>query len=75
MIDSVKDHLIPVISKLESAKEMFQTLKDLYEFNNTSRALALRCQLLHVKMSRDEFVVSYFVKIIELKDQLSAIGV
>ena len=36
MIDSVKDHLIVVILKLGSAKEMIKTLKDLYKFNNTS---------------------------------------
>lgn len=64
LIDSVKDHRVPIISKLDSAKEMFQTLKDLYEFNNTSRALALRHQLLHVKMSRGESVTSYFMNIL-----------
>lgn len=74
LIDSVKDHLVPVISKLNSAKDMFECLQILYEFNSTSRALALRCQLLYIKMSRGESVVSFFMKIIELKDQLNAIG-
>ena len=73
MIDFIKDNLIPVISKLESTKEMFDTLKELYEINNTSKALALRNQLLHIKMSKGEFVVSYFMNTTELKDQLAAI--
>ncbi|XP_057837498.2 uncharacterized protein LOC131047712 [Cryptomeria japonica] len=73
LIDSIKDHLVPVISKLDSAKEMFECLQSLYEFNNIGRALALRRQLLHIKMARGESVVSFFMKITELKDQLNAI--
>ncbi|XP_059067626.1 uncharacterized protein LOC131858409 [Cryptomeria japonica] len=74
LIDSVKDHLIPIISKLNSTKDMFKCLQSLYEFNSTSKALALRRQLLHIKMSRGESVVSFFMKITKLKDQLNAIG-
>ena len=29
LIDSVWDHFVPIISKLNSAKDMFQTLRDL----------------------------------------------
>ena len=35
MIYFVKDNLIPVISNLESAKEMFDTLKELYDILNS----------------------------------------
>ena len=41
IIDSMKDHLVPTISKLNSAKEMFDSLHSVYEINNTSRTLAL----------------------------------
>lgn len=51
LIDSIKDHLVLVISKLNSARDMFECLQSLYEFNSTSRALALRRQLLHIKMN------------------------
>lgn len=74
MIDFVKDHLVLIISKMKTAKEMFDVLKGLYEINNPSRALALRQQLHHVKMARGELVISLFMKIFDLRDQLSTIG-
>ena len=75
VIDSVKDHLVPLISKPESAKDMFKALNNLYEFYNTNRVLALiRRRLLHVKMTIGESMVSDFMKITKLKDQLSAIS-
>ena len=46
----------------------------MYKFNKTSIDLALRRQLLLIKMFRDESVVSYFIEISELKDRLKAIG-
>ncbi|XP_057824683.2 uncharacterized protein LOC131036730 [Cryptomeria japonica] len=74
LIDSVKDHLVPLISKMTTARDMFKTLEGLYEINNTSRTLALRQQLHQVKMAKEETVISFFMKISELRDQLSAIG-
>lgn len=74
LIDSVTDHLVPLISKMTIARDMFKTLEGLYEINNTSRALALRQQLHQVKMAKGESVMSFFMKISELRDQLSAIG-
>jgi hypothetical protein len=73
-IDSVKDHLVPHISKLKPAKAMFDALRKLFENSNTNRALALRQQLNHVKMTRADSIASYFMKVSELRDQLGAIG-
>jgi hypothetical protein len=36
LIDSVKDHIVPIVSKLKTAREMFKTLEEMYEINNTS---------------------------------------
>ena len=63
IIDSMKDHLVPTVSKLKSAKEMFDSLHSVYEINNTSRILALRMQLLHIKMCKGDSIVSFFLKI------------
>ena len=52
---------------------MFENLQSLYEFNNVSRASALWRQL-HKKIGRGESIVSFFMKIIELKDHLNALG-
>lgn len=74
LIDSMKDHLVPLISKMMAMRDMFKTLEDLYEINNVSRALALRWQLHHVKMAKGYLVISYFMKISKLRDQLIVIG-
>jgi hypothetical protein len=41
LTDSIKDHLIPNVSELKTAKEMFDALTRLYESKNTSRKLTL----------------------------------
>ncbi|XP_059067871.1 uncharacterized protein LOC131858597 [Cryptomeria japonica] len=74
LVDAVKDHIVPIISKLEIAYDMFKSLESMYEINNTSRALALKQQLHHVKMIKGETITAYFMRITELRDQLSTIG-
>ena len=39
IIDLVKDHILPSIAKLQTAFEMFSTIQDTFEINNTSRLL------------------------------------
>ena len=73
-MDSVKNHLISVIAKKETTKEMFDSLKKLFERDSTSRSIALRTQLHTIKMNRSETVASYFTRIAELRDQLGDIG-
>jgi hypothetical protein len=41
LTDSIKDHLIPNVSELKTAKEMFDALTRLYESKNTSWKLTL----------------------------------
>jgi hypothetical protein len=45
LIDSIKDHLIPHVVELKTAKEVYDALVGLFESNNTSRKLTLRHQL------------------------------
>ena len=70
MIDSLKDHLVPIISKMKTARIMIKSPKDLHEIKNTTRAFSLRQQLHHIKMAQGEAVISYFMKITELKDSI-----
>jgi hypothetical protein len=48
--DSVKDHLIPHISELQTARQMYEALNRLYESKDISRNLTLRNQLRNMKM-------------------------
>lgn len=74
LVDGVKDHIVPIISKLDTTYLMFSTLENMFEINNTSRVFALKQQLHHIKMNQSETITSYFMRITELRNQLSTIG-
>ena len=73
--DSVKEHIMPIITPLKTTKECFDTLVKLYEIKSTSQKRLLKSKLHSLKMEKDESVNSFFTKISHLKDQLLAIGV
>lgn len=70
LIDSIKDHLIPHVAKLKTAKEMYDALMGLFKSNNTSKKLTFRHQLHSVMMSRSDYVVSYLMRVSQLRDKL-----
>ena len=74
IMDGVKDHLLPIISELDTAHEMFKALQEMFEINNTTRILSVKDNLSNIKMSKGESVTSYFMRITELRNQLSTIG-
>ena len=53
---------------------MFMTLMNMYDINNTSRTLAFKQRLHQIIMTNRESIMSYFIKISELRDWLSTIG-
>jgi hypothetical protein len=74
IIYSVRDHLLPRISTLKTTYEMYEALKDMFESENTLRSLTLKCQLQSTKMTKGDTVATFFMKILEIKEQLGAIG-
>jgi hypothetical protein len=72
--DSIKDHLIPHISELQTARQMYEALNRLYESKDISRNLTLRNQLRNMKMDNSEYVTSYLMRVSQIRDQLAAIG-
>ena len=74
IVDGVKDHLLPIIFELDTAYEMLQTLEEMFEVNNTTRILNLKDSLSNIKMNKGEIVASYFIRITELRNQLSKNG-
>ena len=48
--DSIKDHLIPHVFSLKNNKDMFDSLKKIYEGKNINKNMTLRTQLKGVKM-------------------------
>jgi hypothetical protein len=65
--DSVKDHLIPHISELQTTRQMYEALIRLYESKDISRNLALRNQLCNMKMKNLESVSSYLMRVSQIR--------
>ena len=72
-MDSMIDHLVPLIASQETTKKMYDALKKLYENENPSRILALKDQLRQVKLTKDDSISSYLWKITWIKDQLAVV--
>jgi hypothetical protein len=63
LLESMKDHLIPHIAEKTSTKDMYDALVGLYQNGNTGRNLHLNHQLQVVKISSEDMVVNYLMKI------------
>jgi hypothetical protein len=63
LLESVKGHLIPHIAKKKYAKEIYDALVSLYQNKNTGRLLHLKHQLQVVRMSNQDMIVNYLMKI------------
>jgi hypothetical protein len=74
IIYSVRDHLLPCIANMKKTYEMYEALENMFESNNTLRALILKGQLQNIKMTKGDTVATFFMKMSEIKDQLGAIG-
>jgi hypothetical protein len=66
--DSVKDHLIPHISELQTTRKMYEALNRLYESKDISLNLTLRNQLRNMKMDNLESVASYLMRFSQIRD-------
>jgi hypothetical protein len=53
---------------------MYEALKNMLKIDNTQRDLTLKGQLQNIKMTKGDTVVVFFMKMLEIRDQLGAIG-
>jgi hypothetical protein len=54
IVDSVKDHLIPYISHLDSSKKMYNALTNLFSVRNIGQVMSLKNELRDMKMNDDD---------------------
>jgi hypothetical protein len=73
IVESIKDHLIPYISHLDSSKKMYDALTNLFSIRNIRQVMSLKNELRDMKMNDDDNITSYFVRISQLRDKLQAI--
>ena len=63
IIYSVRDHLLPRISTFKTTYLMYDALKKMFESNNTNRVVTLKHQLQNLKMTKDDTITTFFMKI------------
>jgi hypothetical protein len=63
IVDSIKDHLIPYISHLDSSKKMYNALTNLFSVRNIGQVMSMKNELRNMKMNDDNSITSYFVRI------------
>ena len=74
LIESIKDSLIPYVSKLKSAKEIYEKLVEIFSVSIIGEAISLRQELYKMKLSREEGITPCFMRIFEIRDQLQELG-
>jgi len=70
----VKDSIIPHIRDSKTAADIWTTIKNLYETQNTNRVLALKGKLFALRMDENESVAGFMARVKDLSDKLGAIG-
>jgi hypothetical protein len=63
IVDSIKDHLIPYISHLDSSKKMYDALTNLFSVKNIGQVMSLMIELHDIKMNDDDSITSYSVRL------------
>ena len=53
---------------------MMNALLNAYEVNNATRVLALKRQLNHIQIKKEESLNSYFLRVANLRDEFTSIG-
>ena len=74
LIESIKDSLIPYVSKLETSKEIYDKLVELFSVSTAGEVISLRQELYKLKLLREEGITSYFMNISKMRDQLQELG-
>ena len=74
IIYSVRDHLLPRISNLKTTYDMYESLKGMFESDNTLKSLTLKSQLQSTKMMKGDTVALFFMKLSDIKENLETNG-
>ena len=72
--DSIHKSLLAYIFEFGTSKEMYDKLVNMFKANNANQVLFFKNQLKNLKKGRDESVQSYFMKLIEVRNNLLATG-
>jgi hypothetical protein len=71
--DSVRDHIIPHLTRKAWAYEMWESLCNLYQSSNENRNMVLHDQLRGIRMLEDESVTFFLGRYTQIKDEVGAV--
>ena len=74
ILDGVKNDIVPMLTKHQSAYNMMNALWNAFEINIATRVLALKRQLKYIQIKKRESINSYFLRVASIRDELSSIG-
>jgi hypothetical protein len=63
IVESIKYHLIPYISHLDSSKKMYDALTNFFLVRNIGQVMSMKNELRDMKMNDEDNITSYFVRI------------
>jgi len=72
--DSIHKHFVAYIFELSTSKEMYDKLVIMFRASNANQVLFFKNQLKNIKKGKKESIQSYFMRLIEIKNNLLAIG-
>jgi hypothetical protein len=73
ILDSIKYHLKPYISHIDSSNNMYDALINLFSVKNIEQIMSLKNEFHDMNMNDYDSITSYFVRISQLRDQIQAI--
>ena len=73
MVEGIKDNLVPFIANIDHAHEMYEALSKLFTIKNIGKVASLKNELRTTKMTNEDTVSCFFVKITRVRDDLLAI--
>eukprot|EP00253_Pinus_taeda_P004551 PITA_04551 len=72
--DSIDKHFVAYISDLDTSKEIYDRLVNLFKVNDANQVLLLRNKLKEIKKGKVESMQAYFLRITGIKNDLLSIG-
>ena len=72
--DSIDKRLVAYVFELNTSKEIYDRLVSLFKVSDAKQVFFLKNTLKDIKKGKDEDIQSYFLRIIEIKNDLLSIG-
>ena len=72
--DSIDKPLAAYVSELNTSKEIYDRLISLLKVSDANQVLFFKSKLKEIKKGKDESMQAYFLRIIEIKNDLLSIG-